>query len=271
MKLKLSSLAIAAAGLIASTSASALIVGGVDFGAFGTHLETSTIAETNISGSGQLLTAFGQINTVNGAIDYTPFDNDRLYFTFTYTSQNFTPTSVEFIGGLVNVYKGLELNLLTLSSAAAFATISGLTPWVQFVGHANLGGFATPTAQIYATGITTGTAIAFTGAGLLDVNPGFGIAAVAAALNGNSEVDAIGGLADVTFTSSGSNSVLNALDPAAMQTRCRTGAGVVGDWCLQGSGDFRGRLVVPEPSVLSLLGLALVGFGFTTRRKSKAS
>lgn len=267
MKLKLSSLVIAAAGLIASTSASALIVGGVDFGAFGTHLETSTLAETNISGSGQLLTAFGQINTVNGAIDYTPFDNDRLYYTFTYTSQNFTSSSVEFIGGLVNVYKGIAPNLLTLSSAAAFATISGLTPWVQFVGHNNLGGFATSTAQIYATGITTGMSISFTGAGLLDVNPGFGIAEVAAALNGNREVDAIGGLADVAFTSSGNNSVLNTFDPADMQLRCRTGTGVVGDWCLQGSADFRGKLVVPEPSMLSLLGLALLGLGFVSRRR----
>ena len=40
------------------------------------------------------------------------------------------------------------------------------------------------------------------------------------------------------------------------------------DLLLSNNGQF--RLAVPEPSMLSLLGLALLGVGFTTRRKSKA-
>ena len=53
MKFKLSSLAVAAAGLIASTSASAVIVGGVDFGTFGFHIDTTTLAEQAFTGAGQ--------------------------------------------------------------------------------------------------------------------------------------------------------------------------------------------------------------------------
>jgi len=41
------------------------------------------------------------------------------------------------------------------------------------------------------------------------------------------------------------------------------------DLYLSNNGQF--RMEVPEPSMLSLLGLALVGFGFTTRRKAKAA
>lgn len=55
---------LAAAGFAASAPASAIIVGGVDFGALGdapgrTHLETATLAQTFVSGNGQNATAYG--------------------------------------------------------------------------------------------------------------------------------------------------------------------------------------------------------------------
>lgn len=47
-------------------------------------------------------------------------------------------------------------------------------------------------------------------------------------------------------------------------------ANLTTDLYLSNNGQFR-LSEVPEPSMLSLLGLALVGFGFTTRRKAKAT
>ena len=62
---------LAAAGIAAAAPASAVVIGGVDFGTLGgapsrTHLETATLAQTFVNGNGQNATAYGFITTVNG-------------------------------------------------------------------------------------------------------------------------------------------------------------------------------------------------------------
>ena len=66
---------LAAVGIAASAPASAVVIGGVDFGTLGgapfrTHLETATLAQTFINGNGQNATAYGFITTVNGDTSY---------------------------------------------------------------------------------------------------------------------------------------------------------------------------------------------------------
>ncbi len=93
-----------AAGIAASAPASAIIVGGVDFGSTGaspsrTHLETATLAQTFVSGNGQNATAYGFITTVNGDNTYCAdgSSNCGLYYVAQYnTSQNFSPSYLEF-------------------------------------------------------------------------------------------------------------------------------------------------------------------------------
>ena len=253
-------------GLLASTGASAIVAGGVDFGAgFFDHLETTTIAETIVTGNNQTFIGYGQVNTVNGNLQYTT-PGQSLYFVFSgYQSQNFSASHVDFTGGTVQVYLGPTLNLLTQSSPTNVATIQGYTPWLTLAGHADGTGFTLQT-----NGQLTGSTISFTGAGLLDVVGG--LPDVVAALNSNTIADGVGGFADIAMTTSGNNRVLNSHDVAAgLTTGCKTNQATVGSWCIAGSADLRGDLtVVPEPASLALVGLSLLGVGVASQRKRKS-
>lgn len=256
---------LAAAGIAMSGAAQAtFVVGGVDFGSPGSHLETTTIAETFVNGNGQHLLGYGVINTVNGASSYTS-NGDKLYFTFDYTATDFTPTSTGFVNGVVNVFKGANVNLLSQSSAANWALINGYSQWVRFTGHAG-SSLVNPVYELFAQGTLTGQTLSFFGSGLLDVDLSgtFGLAGVAAALNGNDIDDFIGGKGDALITTSGNNLVLNSHDDT---TGCKTGRATAGQWCVAGSADIRGT-VLPEPGSLALAGLGLLGLGAARRRSS---
>lgn len=291
MKKKLIALALAAGtALVVSAPASATIVSGIDFGNMGlTHLETMTLAQQFIdptttapgTGAGQ---GYGFITTVNGSTSYcTAGGGCGLYYTVDFGGGTFTSASnIEFTTTTVNLYYlPTFTNLLTQDSATNLAWITGGTLYASLDGHGNLGGGLAANVVSSAQGSLSGTVLNFTGFGLLDVNlSAAGDTAFENYLNGDSEVDAIGGRADLSYTESASNSVLNSNDPGttplpdrnnpnALVGACYNGTAVTGDWCLQGTLNTRGTAAeIPEPGTLVLISMGLLGVGLVRRRRT---
>jgi hypothetical protein len=269
MKKTLISLAIAASVGIASAPASAIVISNIDFGALGNlgaNLETSTLAEQFINpattapgtGSGW---GYGMITTVNGDSTYCAVGNCQLYYTVHFSGGTFlSATDISFTNTDVQIYyhSGAEINLLTANSGANLLTIQGMTQYVALTAH-GLG---------VANGSLTGATLSLTGSGLLDVNlAGSSNAAFAAALNGNTIPDGVGGFADIAYTESANNFILNPMDEiGGLANGCHTGTAATGAWCWQGTMNTRGSLI-PEPGSLALLSLGLLGGAFSMRRR----
>src|SRR5690606_31944366 len=131
------------------------------------------------------------------------------------------------------------------------ALIEAMTPWATLTGHANLGGGAAADAVVNGTGVLTGSTLSGSGFGLLDVTGG--IDEVVAFLDADGIMDAAGGLADIAYTASFNNNVLNPFDESSgLAVGCRTGQAAVGAWCYQGTSNIRGDTQqVPAPAPLA--------------------
>lgn len=269
MNKKLIASAIAGLGLIASGSASAIVVGGVDFGDTGlvSHIETTSLAETIVNDNNQELFGYGVISMVNGLSSYA--GGSKLYFVFdSYISNDVTTATADFSGGAIRVYLKPEFNLLNFSSESNFTSIDTGTPWLTLAGHTLFPGNATGPDTLRSTGEIVGEAISFKGSGLLDVTGG--LADVVAFLDSNTRPDGAGGFADILINTSGSNDGLNAKDDTSACTRGGTPGTRATNWCVAGSADLRGATVVPEPGVLALLGMGLLGMGVSLRKRKSA-
>ncbi len=281
MKLLVSSLAAAAAALV-SVPASAVVVGGIDFGTDGLafHIETATLAQSMVTNVGDLIEGYGKISTVNGA-DASSFcasgQCSLYYHYYNLTVTDLTSANVRSTGGVVDLYYSgaASINLSSQTSPQNLAFIASQTPWARLVGHT----FADPifnavygagTQSINGYGSLTGKSLSATGQGMLDVSNTFGIAAVNNYLNGNAIDDNMGGMADVLFTYSTNNYVLNSHDVSAgLAAGCKNGTAKTGAWCFQGSSNIRGDVsLVPEPASYAMLGLGLLVVGGIARRKS---
>ena len=162
---------LAAAGIAAAAPASAVVVGGVDFGTLGgapsrTHLETATLAQTFITAMARTrrrmassllsMVTIAIARTEAAIADCITWRNSTIHKTF--------PRLRRVTSSTVSVFfsNSAPINLLVNNSPTNLAAILGINggnPWVTLTGHNNLGGIADPSAVLNGAGLLTGSTL----------------------------------------------------------------------------------------------------------------
>ncbi|MEE9355360.1 MAG: PEP-CTERM sorting domain-containing protein [Methylococcaceae bacterium] len=250
-KIKLASFGVALGASLAMGGASAAIieVAGVSWDdASPFHFSTQqSLFENNVSGVGDTLTFFGQIDKINASGAFCT-GCAEVTFKGTYKVLSVSPLDangqqqVIFGDGTLDVYADTNADFDPLDSASA----TGGTLFAKLVGHTQT--VNGQTGDLFAL-LDRGVVLSDTN----DSGSGFGA------------WDVVGGAAqaELDFNTSSNGSDLD------YTTSFQPVPGA-DDGSLFGTAELRGREGdVPEPSILALLGVGLLGFGVTRRKSAR--
>jgi len=264
--MKKSFVAAAISAAFVSVPAMAAIVGGINLPTPLPIFESTTVYENvvNIGGvpsiaPGATIDGYGIVNQINGNSNFCIGGAGTCELTYRFGGFSLQPgatlSTLDFTGGWVDFYvaTGAQINFNPFTSAGQAQDIANATDgtlWLSLAGHTFLDVISGRVGTLLSNGTNFGTGTdGGTGIGQLDVVAGL----AAAYLDTNTVNDHLGGFADLDITTGFSV----------------VGAPPHGETPLAGVVSLAGKSQnVPEPELISLLGIGALGLSFAARRKA---
>ena len=238
----------------------AVTIDGITFND-GAVFEIATVFEDKVLNVGDELTGLGQMSTIKASdgstVTWEDGDNGR---ELTYTFSGFILEAVipsNFGGGATLLFSGGSAAFY--SDAAQDFTVTSLNQTTDFTSATGGNVWLTLDAGVQATCSVANNCLngAGTGITLISTVNDSQLANVTSG-SGNSFFEVTGGDAATNFD-------LNAIDGHDLKANFSFDDVLVTDFDLAGSADIR-TFAVPEPSIIALLGVGLLGFGFSRRK-----